>query len=403
MNVIDIFKLAPVKPFTSKSATPRNAVDPALVFGLELETEGIPVTPDTLYVSGMGGEVDNSLRGTAAGSPWEYITKPATYSVMMDILERFFEKAKFTEANYSERCSVHVHVNVQDCSVAQLKAICFLYQVFERALFNFAGHERDKNIFCVPWNQTIITHSLVDSFTPETIDRGVKKWMKYTGLNLIPIHTQGTIEFRHLPGTADVNRISTWLQLLASLVSYGKNTDVAALEKEVIALNTNSEYKQFFYKVFRDYSFALQENNLDHLLELGVMDMKYAIMSSRTRKRAASAPGLPEPAPGRALGDAVIHDEAPQPREVIDDLLMDRAIRRNNEIRAGIRGGDERVRVNAAPQGGAWQGIAQQREDFAQWIAAVDALRRPAEPVAPNPFAAPARPARPRPMPRPNR
>lgn len=395
MNVLEIFKLRPVKAFNSKTAVPRNAVDATLLFGLELETEGINTDPTELYVSGMGGTEDNSLRQTPTGRAWEYITQPASYSVMMDILDRFFAKAKFNEKNYSERCSVHVHVNVQDCTVPQLKAICFLYQVFERVLYNFAGADRDKNIFCVPWNQTIITHGILDTLTPESLI-GVKRWMKYTGLNLIPISTQGTIEFRHLPGTADTARISTWLQLIASVVSYGKNTDVEALEKEIVALNTNSQYKKFFYQVFKDYAFALEERNLDQLLELGVMDMKYAIMSSSKKNLAAKKAAVQAEVPAFLRNweedqERIRQEPPPQPEELPRGFIFndpDQAARvaaeaaglaNELQVRRGVN-----VDIEARPAGAP---VGEQRWFGDPWppvARQVDPRIRPAQPVRPG-------------------
>ena len=281
-TILEIMRLAPVKPFQHNKATPRNAVDPSLIFGLELETEGIRNvdSPDDLYVPGMGGAADNSLRGNN-GFAWEYITKPATYSVMMHILESFFGKAKFTENNYSERCSIHVHTNVQDLTVPQLQAICYLYQVFERVLYTYVGADRDKNIFCVPWNQTTMSYQMLNQLSQAGLP-GLKRWQKYTGLNLIPITDKGTIEFRHMPGTCDINRISTWLQIIACLFVYGKSNTVDTIQKELLNLNTSSEYRGFMMKVFGDYAHVLDTPHLNTFLEEGVIELKYATLSSRT-------------------------------------------------------------------------------------------------------------------------
>jgi len=278
-TVLELLKLKQVIPFQSSKALPRNAVDPSLIMGLELETEGITVEPADNYVPGMGGTEDNSLRRGPGTFAWEYITKPATYSVLMWVLENFFNKAKFTQANYSERCSIHVHANVQDLTIPQLQSVCYLYQLFERVLYSYVGADRDKNIFCVPWHQTTMSYQMLNYMSPNGLP-GLKRWQKYTGLNLIPITDKGTIEFRHMPGTCDIARISTWLQLIASLFVYGKNNTVQSIQNEIINLNTSSDYRGFLLRVFREYAHVLDNHHIHTFLEEGVIELKYALLSS---------------------------------------------------------------------------------------------------------------------------
>lgn len=283
-NIAVMLGQAPVKPFTTAKAVPLAAADPSLVYGIELEIEGIPVTPSEYYVPGLAGEMDNSLRTTKYGVPWEYITKPATYSVMAHILQQFFAKAKLEQArNYSERCSVHVHANVQDLTLDQLQALILLYQTFEELFFLYAGDERNNNIFCVPWSQTVMTHSLVEKVATEGI-APVVSWQKYTALNLLPIVHQGTVEFRHLPGTCDVTRIMNWLQLIGCLFAYARKTSLEAVKAELIQVNTTSEYKGILRNVFGPFEGLLPVEGLEQALEEGVLNVKYMLCSSGKKK-----------------------------------------------------------------------------------------------------------------------
>ena len=279
-NIQMILGLTPVKPVSPTQVKPLpefKPVDPTQLFGLEIETERIPLIPDNYYVVGMTGMGDNSLRNVDGLHSWEYLTKPADFPTTMTILQRFFAKSKFTDKNFSERCSIHVHANVQDLTVTQLKSICFLYQVCERLLYGFIGQERESNIYCVPWNQTTLHYGLMDKL--ENI-LTLKRWMKYTGLNLLPLFVTGTIEFRHLHGTADLTKIATWLQLIACIMLAGKQANSEELEKEITELNTNSEYRAFFYRIFREYSAALDTPELHSYLETGVMEAKYSLLTS---------------------------------------------------------------------------------------------------------------------------
>lgn len=286
MNILGLLGLPPVKPYTNSKAIPLSCSDPSLLYGLELEIEGIAVDPSEWYVGGMGGEADNSLRDNEYGRGWEFITKPATFSVAAFVLNNFFNKAKLTqERNYSERCSVHVHVNVQDLTPEQLKTVCFLYQVFERVFYAYAGEDRDKNIFCVPWSETTITHGIVDRLTPEGL-KMLTRWQKYTGLNLIPVTSQGTVEFRHLPGTCDLPRILGWMNMIGSLFFIARNYSFKDVQAQVISVNTTSEYRHLVKYVFREWEGLVDVPNLEELLEDGVLNVKYMILSSTGKSKA---------------------------------------------------------------------------------------------------------------------
>lgn len=49
-------------------------------------------------------------------------------------------------------------------------------------------------------------------------------WQKYTALNLLPITKYGTVEFRHMHGTNDFDKLCTWINSLSNLISVSYNT-----------------------------------------------------------------------------------------------------------------------------------------------------------------------------------
>jgi hypothetical protein len=44
-----------------------------------------------------------------------------------------------------------------------------------------------------------------------------KRWHKYTALNIIPLQKIGTVEFRHLQGTGDIEIFTEWVTSLENL------------------------------------------------------------------------------------------------------------------------------------------------------------------------------------------
>lgn len=290
--IATLLGLNPVKPFVHSKAIPLPCADPSLLMGIELEIEGIKVDPTDLYVPGLAGEADNSLRPTDEGVGWEYITKPATFSVLAFVLGMFFSKAKLSEEkNYSERCSVHVHANVQDLEPEQLKSITLLYQVMERVFYGYAGNDRDMNIFCVPWAETTITHNLVEKVLDNNI-KSLRNWQKYTGLNLIPVTTQGTIEFRHLPGTCDLNRILGWLNLIGSLFAVARKHSYTEIEELLTGVNTTSEYRGLLKFVFGQWESLVDLPNIEELLEEGALNTKYILLSSVKENKTSKSTGF---------------------------------------------------------------------------------------------------------------
>lgn len=273
MTIASDYGLSMPMVYTHNKAVPLKCADPSLLYGVELEIENVPHWGD-LVVQGMSAVEDGSLRNHGR----EFITLPATYSVLMHILERFFTKAKLSDDNYSERCSVHVHANCLDMELDQVAGVCLLYQVFERLLYAFVGNDRDRNIFCIPWDQTTLTYQAITNLNAKA--GGPRHWQKYTGLNIIPLADKGTLEFRQMNGTYDLERIGQWLNLIGSMYAYAKKTPLEKIKEEFVNLNTTSAYTNMTENVFTDWAYILMSVPGYKLsLEEGVLNMKYSLMN----------------------------------------------------------------------------------------------------------------------------
>lgn len=250
--------------------------------GLELEMEGWSPDNDN-HFGGFSFADDGSLRPNAQGNGIEAITKPIAIKYVPSILNAFYKNFKITEANYSERCSTHVHFNVEPLTFQQVSTIALVYQTVERLLFKFVGHERSENIFCVPWNQCNLSYNIVNNIERDGHDV-FRRWQKYSALNLIPIVEQGTIEFRHLYGTCDVNLITNWITLLAKLMEYGMKIELDDAKKLILNMNTVSNYHEWLHSVFGEYVGLLQSDGFERELARGVIDSKFMMMSNKKEK-----------------------------------------------------------------------------------------------------------------------
>lgn len=257
--------LTPFEKYYKKGELPVAA--PNLIVGLELEIEKWRHS-DTV-VDGFQYKSDGSLRGNSV----EAVTYPLPSWAVEDRLTRFFETHKITANNYSERCGTHVHMDVSQMTMEQLATFCQLYCVFERLLFKFAGLDRQNNIFCVPWEHTNLGEHIT-SYLKQDPQMLSRSWQKYTALNLAPIRTFGSVEFRHLAGTCDVKFLVTWLNLIGSLYNYSVNNTNEKVISEINSINTSSAYNTFAQAVFGEWFSYLDSSNLQMDMETGVINVK---------------------------------------------------------------------------------------------------------------------------------
>lgn len=194
--------------------TDMGVASPEAIVGLELEIENVP---HPRAVQGVHLESDGSLRNSGI----EFITSPFEAKYVGDVVQTVLKINGITKSNYSERCSVHVHLNVCDMTLDQVSTLTSIYSLFERTMFKFVGGGRDNNIFCVPWYNAVMP--TFGANVPR-YDQ-YRRWHKYLALNLSPMFgggdagagAYGTVEFRHMGGTCDVREIVAWVNIITSI------------------------------------------------------------------------------------------------------------------------------------------------------------------------------------------
>ena len=175
----------------------------------------------------------------------------------------------FATAESSPRCSVHIHANVTDFTLDQLKALVLLYVVFERALYRFSGKRWD-NIYCVPvqtWAAGMNVNQLdFDSFR--------RAFPKYSGINIFPDmkgeNVLGTVEFRHMAGNKNVLYIKTWIEIITLLVKYAQQQTYKDIKERISNMRMTSQYWELFKEIFKDKAPALNYSNFDKDVETGI-------------------------------------------------------------------------------------------------------------------------------------
>jgi len=206
--------------------------------GVEIEVENAAA----LRIDGWLSKGDGSLRNDGM----EFITK---YGCRIGHFPQLIKDFRLVtdefipHRTYSERTSVHVHLDIRRFHEDQLRNLLILYTLLEEPLFQLAGKHRKENIFCVPIRQSMPGASQ-DPFT------NVRNANKYTAMNLLCASEFGTIEFRHMEGTDDPIRLMRWILLLGLLKYAAQVWDTGDLQKEICVLKNSSQYEIFLRKIF---------------------------------------------------------------------------------------------------------------------------------------------------------
>lgn len=207
--------------------------------GVEIEVEGCGNELDwpVGLANGWTVEKDPSLRGPGAK---EFILQhPSSLARGIHRVRSFFKHVEqYREEEpgtfvFSERTSIHVHVDVRALTWLEVLSVARLYLVFEKSLFDLVGRQRYHNIFCTPLSATLACNGEEDGFRVD----------KYCALNLKTTGTIGTVEFRGMAGTDDHESIVRWMTMCASLVEFCFQNSPDKVRSMINTLKTESQYQ----------------------------------------------------------------------------------------------------------------------------------------------------------------
>lgn len=241
--------------------------DVSTALGIEIETENAHIGA----LSPWAVTDDPSLRNHGK----EYVSPPVTPVVarkMLIMLYSAFAKVAVSKRpDFSWRTSIHVHLNMRNEKVQSFLNLLLLYSLFEDSLFDFIGEERKKSNFCVPLQETDLS-SHISRCLDESINIPdlISHWQKYSAFNPRPIvvndHSsaggpgsgKGTIEFRHLEGTYDLNKVINWLNLILSLQNASRNISLDDLRDRIMGIENRTQYLNILSFTFGPYANLLR-------------------------------------------------------------------------------------------------------------------------------------------------
>jgi hypothetical protein len=243
--------------------------------GIEIEMEGVYKS----FTSGLwqylwSPRSDGSLRNGGI----EVVSIPIKGVWIRRALKLIYATIKGVV--FSNRTSIHIHLDVRALTQKQLTALILVYLAVESLLYKFVGKDRDQNIYCVPLYTTTLVKSLVD-WVNKSLDKVNMGHHRYAGLNLDSLRKFGTLEFRHLHGTNDTTKVVNWINLIFKIKQYAMRNDLTYIIDTITALNTNSNYIAFINDVFEDTVYLLDTLELKSDLEKGVKAVKQSIISNK--------------------------------------------------------------------------------------------------------------------------
>ncbi|WXX18465.1 hypothetical protein TacPo2_10 [Pantoea bacteriophage TacPo2] len=215
--------------------------------GLELELENMP---NARQAHGWTVTGDGSLRNSGV----EYVLRGAQGGMELFGSILSLEDALVShQCDANLRCSTHVHLDVRRLTVPRLKRLLLAYTVYERLIFELSGVHRMTNNFCPAYGfaqQQIRRLALAwnhdgERFLTRIVEgRDRQSSDKYSALNLVPIFTQGSIEFRGAEAKASAGKMLRLANRILSLYDIAVNTDLRMSDAEFINSLANIDVQQ---------------------------------------------------------------------------------------------------------------------------------------------------------------
>lgn len=214
------------------------------MIGVEIEVEGVHLPGQAMVLPHWRVDLDGSLKAAEA---FEYVMpQPSTLEgvkAALDVLQAAYKKKGSVITN-SVRPGVHVHYNVQELTLKQFFTLLTCYYILEEVLTSYCGPNREGNHFCLRAQDAefilfeVAKVAKTRNFKPLNTDN-----LRYASLNLLSLFKYGSIEFRAMRGTGNLDEIYKWCEIIVTLIENAKKFDTPieaissfSLDGEVIFL-----------------------------------------------------------------------------------------------------------------------------------------------------------------------
>ena len=217
--------------------------------GVEIEVEGDNLPEPQDY---WRCEYDGSLRGESK----EYVLrKPYTLASTRLALEHL-DKCYIdnnTVVHESVRAGVHVHVNVQELTTVELFTFMVAYIILEDLLIKYCGEYREGNLFCLRLKDAEHLLYVIEQVA-ETRDytQFQSEMLRYSSMNVCSLWKFGSLEFRAMRGTRDLELVGDWAEILLNIRNQAIKYANAKELVEDIHTNGSESFLEVFLGTFKE-------------------------------------------------------------------------------------------------------------------------------------------------------
>lgn len=232
--------------------------------GIEIEVEGSGLSP--LNSKGWTTTDDGSLRGRYPDERAEYVLKsPIKIDKVGKHLKDLASNLEASVLRFSYRTSVHVHINCLPLETNHVLNFIYLSLIYEDALIRLCGEQRIGNRFClrlqdaegasIHLNQVFSGISAIKNLNENAI--------RYANINLAALRKYGSLEFRGMEGNIDVERLTSWINILYALRGAAcKFDNPFQLYEKVTSTSIEKFTKEIFDKEFDKINYPTLFNDL---------------------------------------------------------------------------------------------------------------------------------------------
>lgn len=234
---------------------------------LEIEFDGELIDADNFKI---GSDTWQQVKDGSLRNGFELIMKgPVPYKKLPEVLDEptqmLASKVVDGMGNYlidgikwSNRCSVHVHMNVQTFTPRQLLLFSTLWYVFEPILVEKFAPERAGNLFCLrAIDAPVFVDHVIEAFSPERI-KYIDGNRRYMGLNWASIGKFCSLEFRYLRGSIDPAYILEFISYIDALRTWVLKCE--ADPKDVLPMLSMRGLAEMFEECFDRPSMGIDFN-----------------------------------------------------------------------------------------------------------------------------------------------
>jgi len=220
----------PVVNFTRCEIPHHEAVRTNKCLGLELEYEQVNLSSSPVPRDYWDVTSDGSLRNGGV----EFISRPLLFEETDAALMALQRCTEAMGAVATERCGLHVHLNMRTFTVGQLWSLFAIYALMEPTIFATYAEDREDSMFALPlWKNHAQQRAMqrdIAVLRNGRLSEGediceIVSCCKYTAMNTSSLYRFGTVEMRQPYCTTEYDAILSWVDFLKRMVNMAETYD----------------------------------------------------------------------------------------------------------------------------------------------------------------------------------